>query len=455
MRPSKRGRGVRARTLSLSLFVLGLVTAFTRNAAAADPLAVQKTAPLSDADRKTLLSERDRFDRESAALQAKGQYAEAMAAAEKMLAIERRVLGDMSADVAGSLDRIALCHVAREEFAAACKAFQEEVTILAKLHGEKDWHLANARTAPERRGRSLRGQLPKLGGKSCKPYEQTRRPTLLAAKGDFRRAIPLATKALETRRRIYGDQNVWTSQSLGTLATLYAAVGDYKHAEALGRQAIEIDRTVLGDDHVATAIALNNLAVLYRSMGDSRKAEPLFLQTLQVFKKVLGDKHPNTVQAQANLAMVYNSMGQYAKAEPLFRQCSRSLRTRVRIRKSACANPKRSGSSVRGDGSLRRGGTARSRRARDSQEGPRGKAPEHSGEPQQPRRALPFEGRFREGRTALPAGAGDRAASLRGESSEHRDDPPQPRWVVSVDGRIREGRTTDPTDARDPQESSG
>jgi tetratricopeptide (TPR) repeat protein/CHAT domain-containing protein len=319
MRPSKRGRGVRARTLSLSLFVLGLVTAFTRNAAAADPLAVQKTAPLSDADRKTLLSERDRFDRESAALQAKGQYAEAMAAAEKMLAIERRVLGDMSADVAGSLDRIALCHVAREEFAAACKAFQEEVTILAKLHGEKDWHLANARTALKD-AEILARSTPEVRREIVQAIRTNSQANALAAKGDFRRAIPLATKALETRRRIYGDQNVWTSQSLGTLATLYAAVGDYKHAEALGRQAIEIDRTVLGDDHVATAIALNNLAVLYRSMGDSRKAEPLFLQTLQVFKKVLGDKHPNTVQAQANLAMVYNSMGQYAKAEPLFRQ---------------------------------------------------------------------------------------------------------------------------------------
>jgi len=106
MRPSKRGRGVRARTLSLSLFVLGLVTAFTRNAAAADPLAVQKTAPLSDADRKTLLSERDRFDRESAALQAKGQYAEAMAAAAS--AVHDQAAGTSTSAAKSSQDLVAV-----------------------------------------------------------------------------------------------------------------------------------------------------------------------------------------------------------------------------------------------------------------------------------------------------------------------------------------------------------
>jgi hypothetical protein len=128
----------------------------------------QKAASLSDADRKQLLAERDRFDQESAALQARGKYAEAIGAAEKMLAIERRVFGDVSDDVAESLGRIGRCHVVREDFAAARKALGERLSIRSKQYGNHDRRVIDARrelrdvdvraglTAKERRARLSR-----------------------------------------------------------------------------------------------------------------------------------------------------------------------------------------------------------------------------------------------------------------------------------------------------------
>jgi hypothetical protein len=105
--------------LRTGVFVLRTWAALVGLAAPVDQPPAQKAAPLSDADRKQLMAERDRFDTESADLQAQGKYAEAIAAAEKMLAIERRVFGDMADDVAGSLQRIGRCHAARADFAAA------------------------------------------------------------------------------------------------------------------------------------------------------------------------------------------------------------------------------------------------------------------------------------------------------------------------------------------------
>jgi hypothetical protein len=47
----------------------------TATVAAADPPSASKPAPLLDAERTQLLAERDRFDRQSAQLQAHGKYA--------------------------------------------------------------------------------------------------------------------------------------------------------------------------------------------------------------------------------------------------------------------------------------------------------------------------------------------------------------------------------------------
>jgi len=149
MRASKRGRGVRVRALQLSLFALSLVPAFTGNGAAADPPPERKTAPSSDADRKKLLAERERFSVESWKHESQGKLTEAIAAAEKMLAIERKVLGDFNDDVVDSLVRLAEMHEAREEFAVARQARQDVLAIRTKLYGEKEWRVTDARLALE------------------------------------------------------------------------------------------------------------------------------------------------------------------------------------------------------------------------------------------------------------------------------------------------------------------
>ena len=82
---------------------------------------------LTPRGKKEQLKERDRFGEATQQLYADGKYDEAIAAAEKILAIERTVLGSDSPDALGSLAQIASAHEAQEDFAPARK-FRDEAT---------------------------------------------------------------------------------------------------------------------------------------------------------------------------------------------------------------------------------------------------------------------------------------------------------------------------------------
>ena len=84
---------------------------------------------------------------EARRLRAQGKLDEAITAAEKMLAIEREVLGAEHPEVAVSLEWLAQVYIEREDFAAARKARQEVLALRGKLHGMKPWQVTDARLA--------------------------------------------------------------------------------------------------------------------------------------------------------------------------------------------------------------------------------------------------------------------------------------------------------------------
>ena len=93
--------------------------------------------------------------------------------------------------------------------------------------------------------------------------------------------------------------------------------GRNAEAEQLYLAALETLKRVLGDDHPSTLSCMNNLALLYRNQGRYAEAEPLYLATLETRKRVLGDEHPDTLTSMSNLAILYAVQGRYAEAEPL------------------------------------------------------------------------------------------------------------------------------------------
>jgi tetratricopeptide (TPR) repeat protein len=150
----------------------------------------------------------------------------------------------------------------------------------------------------------------------------------LFRQGKYQVAIPLAEKAVELTKRVYGPEQPNTAQSLNNLAVLYRVMGEYAKAEPLYQEALRIRQKVLGKEHPDTATSLNNLAVLHEAMGEYAKAEPLHQQALRIRQKVLGPQHPDTANSLSNLAVVYFYMREYAKAEPLYKE---SLQIRQKV----------------------------------------------------------------------------------------------------------------------------
>ena len=148
------------------------------------------------------------------------------------------------------------------------------------------------------------------------------------AMGEYVKAEPLVQDALRIRQKILGPEHSDTALSLNDLGAVYWAMGEYGKTASLLQEALRIRQKVLGPEHRDTAKSLNNLAELYLAMGEYVKAEPLYQEALRIWQKVLGPEHPETALTLDNLAMLYQAMGEYAKAEPLLQE---ALRIRQKV----------------------------------------------------------------------------------------------------------------------------
>src|SRR5262249_29848659 len=110
----------------------------------AQPNATDPSKPSLSKKQQEKLKERDRLSAEAQKLRAAGKLAEAIAVAEKMLALEREVLGELHEDVVGSVELLGKVHEQREDFAAARQPRQEVLAIRTKLQGGQHWRVTDA-----------------------------------------------------------------------------------------------------------------------------------------------------------------------------------------------------------------------------------------------------------------------------------------------------------------------
>jgi tetratricopeptide (TPR) repeat protein len=316
-------------------------------------------APKLSAAQQQRLRERDRYAQETKKLRKEGKLAEALAACEKMLAIEREVLGNVHKDVAGSLEQLAEMQEELEDFAAARKARQEVLAIQTKVHGDKDWRVTDARlalseverlsqcTADERRQRQrakrlaekveqLYGQgryreaadLGREGLALCRnvlgpmhPDTATSLNNLgdsLRAQANYAAARPYLEQALAIRQKALGPEHPHTATSLHNLGSLLHDQGDYAAARPYLERALAIRQKAHGSEHPFTAITLNNLGGLLWEQGDHAAARPYLEQALAIRQKALGPEHPFTATSLHNLGSLLYYQGDYAAARPCY-----------------------------------------------------------------------------------------------------------------------------------------
>jgi len=306
---------LRATLLLHLLAALGLGLAPSPLPARAEPTSAK---PLSK-EQQEKLKERDRFGAQTRALRKDGKLAEAIAAAEKMLALERQVFGDVHEEVAGSLEQLAEMHQQREDFAAARKAAREVLTIRTKLLGVDHWQSADARRNLESIDRWER-LTPDQRRQLQQANQLMSRVGELSRVGKYRDALRPAQQALELRQGVFGENHLLVASSLHWIGWLYMELGDDVRAESPDLRALAIRKQILGENHPEYATILDNLASVYIDRRDYAKAEPLRRRALEIRKVVVGVKHHNFATSLHNLAFLYREMKDYPRAEALFQE---------------------------------------------------------------------------------------------------------------------------------------
>lgn len=146
--------------------------------------------------------------------------------------------------------------------------------------------------------------------------------------GEYSKAEPLMEQVVEAKRkilpptaleRLYAEYGLADLQSIAT--HMDGKIGSNgSSAMPLLRQILEQVRKAYGEDDPRTLGTLRELAWRYHSTREYEKAVPLLSQAINGMRKTLGPQHPQTLSAIGELADVYQNMGQSAKAEPMLRE---------------------------------------------------------------------------------------------------------------------------------------
>jgi tetratricopeptide (TPR) repeat protein len=294
----------------VALVTAGMVLASSQ----ADGQADDSKEPSREAE--AALKERDRLSAEVDALQGAGKTSETIAAAEAMLAVERRHLGNDHLDVAGSLGRLAGLQAEREDVTAAKASHREALAILRKSLGESHWRVGDARRALE--------DLERLAGMDRERRRNLTEATRLNAQvealflaGKSREAFPPAKRVEVLLKEVLGERHPDYLNSLNNLATLHESQGSYTAAKALYQRVLAVRKEVLGERHPDYAQCLDNLAGLFHSQGEYAAARPLYERALAARKEVLGERNSDYANSLNNLGLLLDSQGDHAAARPL------------------------------------------------------------------------------------------------------------------------------------------
>jgi non-specific serine/threonine protein kinase/serine/threonine-protein kinase len=134
----------------------------------------------------------------------------------------------------------------------------------------------------------------------------------------FKEAEPLYVDVVERRRRTLGPEHPDTLRASWDLASVYLMTDRLADGERLLLEVLEIQRRTLGEEHPDALDSLNNLQSVYYQQKRYDEALPIALQVLAARRKAFGEDHPATLRAMHNLATVHDKLGHQADAEAMY-----------------------------------------------------------------------------------------------------------------------------------------
>ena len=240
------------------------------------------------------------------------------------------LLGDSHSDVATSLGTLGTLLSRSGQLPAAEAALTEALAIASRLPSWTNGlvtSLTDLATLYQERGeppraadlaRGARGPRAALGP-SIRGSAGVNHLAMTLFAGQPRRPTA-APRGLRLHRRGLGEDHPAVAATLENLAGLLAERGDFAAAEPLAREALALHRKKLGGRHPKVGGGINTLAVLLHSRGDLAGAEELFREALALRREILPPEHPETAASLVGLGAVLADRGEEREAEPLLRE---------------------------------------------------------------------------------------------------------------------------------------
>jgi serine/threonine-protein kinase len=219
-----------------------------------------------------------------------GDYSQAGATAERVLAIREPLLGPDHPDVGSVLDNIGISRHQAGELQQARELHERAIEIARRALGPEHPDVAMSL-------HNLALVYRDLGDRD-------------GARARYEESLAVAERAL-------GPDHVDVAQCLDGLASTHYAAGEYEQARALYERALPITEKSLGPDHPQVATSLASLGAVARMTGDLALAQRRLERALAIRERAFGGEHPQVAATLNSLGVVAVDQGDVARGRRL------------------------------------------------------------------------------------------------------------------------------------------
>jgi tetratricopeptide (TPR) repeat protein len=122
--------------------------------------------------------------------------------------------------------------------------------------------------------------------------------------GRQQEALELVEKVVTANKRTLGEEHPDTLSPMHSLAICCSKVGRQQEALGVVEKVVTMRKRTLGEEHPDTLHSIHALAISYSKVGRRQEALQLMGKVVAASKRTLGTEHPDTLLSQGNLAIL-------------------------------------------------------------------------------------------------------------------------------------------------------
>ncbi|MEP7366181.1 MAG: tetratricopeptide repeat protein, partial [Acidobacteriota bacterium] len=262
-------------------------------------------------------------------LQEKGEYAKAIPVLQEAVKLRSAVSGS-SAELAGSLYELANAKFYAGEYKEAEALNQRVLAMTRRLYGERhprvaetlvnlgaiQQDLGNYKEAERFHRRAL---VITRGFYGENHYRTAANLTMVARALVFQRRLDeaevLLRQALSVQERTFGPVHPRVASALNEVGNVALMRKQYDEARKAFQRMADIYRSVYAGKHYLIGTAISNVGSVYMAERENERAEALFREALAMFTQTLAPDHLNIAIARIKLGRTLLRQKRYNEAE--------------------------------------------------------------------------------------------------------------------------------------------